>query len=78
MAAFAKLAAFLRKHTPAVAAVGLSASVILSILPQTFGLPRYKQLLLNLDRDGKETPISGGLQLLIDRVSIVILLVNLK
>jgi hypothetical protein len=78
MAAFAKVAAFLRKHTPAFAAAGLSASVILSILPQTFGLSRYRQLLSNHDSDGKETSISSDLQLLIDRVAIVILLADLN
>ena len=68
MAALARVAAFLRRNSPAIAAVGLSAATVVSALPQTFGLSRYKRLLSNYDRDGKETSISSDLQLLIDRV----------
>jgi len=70
MAAVVRVAAFLRKYSPACAAVGLSACIVVSALPQTFGLSRYKRLLQNHDRDGNETLISSDLQHLIDRVKL--------
>lgn len=70
MATMVKVAAFFRKNSPAIAAIGISAAIAASAWPQTFGLSHYRRLLSNIDKDGKETTLNTDLQLLTERVTI--------
>lgn len=67
MSWFGRAVLYVRHRTPIFTGVGLSVGVVVSLLPQTLLLQRYRKILAHTQND-EEKPIDSHTQSLIERV----------
>ena len=68
MASFGRMSSVLQRYGTPIAAIGTSVAILLSELPQTVLLSRYRQLLTNYEQDGKPTRVTDEIQSLYYKV----------